>query len=295
MLVDTDCGVDDALALAVLAKSADLELTQVTSTWGNCTADEAAANAQYVLSTVDADQVPIVAGSSRPHPSWHRGTAHGPDGLGGSEPPRPPWAGPSGAAEAIVQFALDHAGEAELLCIGPLTNLSAALGRAPWIPELFRRVVIVAGHGVSDSEWLRQTGDTNTRHDPAAAQHVADSSIPAIWVGIDVTRSVLLTEGDFGDGKVGRVLRRIHQDYGQKRARAYGYADMSWHVPAHDGVAAVCLADESAAGLVTAPGRMAVVDTEAGPTLRCGGSGNHRVATGIDAASVVSLLRRGAQ
>ncbi|AOW93664.1 hypothetical protein BFN03_16170 [Rhodococcus sp. WMMA185] len=197
-----------------------------------------------------------------------------------------------GAAEAIVQFALDHAGEAELLCIGPLTNLSAALERAPWLPELFRSVVIMAGHGVSDSEWLRQAGDTNTRHDPVAAQHVADSLLPAVWVGIDITRSVLLSGDDFGNGKAGRVLRRIHQEYGRNRARDYGYAEVGWHVPAHDGVAAVCLADESAAGLATVPGRMVVLDTESGPTLRCNGSGHHRVATGIDTASVLRLLRR---
>ncbi|EHI41274.1 hypothetical protein OPAG_08096 [Rhodococcus opacus PD630] len=296
VLVDSDCGVDDALALVFLVGSTDVELVGVTSTWGNCTAEEAAANARYILDSVDANHIPVTSGS-HPHTSWRRGDAHGPDGLGGTEAPRPRWAGPTNAVEIIVQFARDHAGEGELLCIGPLTNLSAALTREPRLPELLKRVVIMGGHGASNSEWLRQVGDTNTRHDPVASQHVAASELPALWIGIDVTRTVLLANEDFGGGAPGRILRRVHQDYGVSRGAAYGYDPQEcWRVPAHDGVTASCLVDAAAAGLVTESGRLNVVDgSDSGPALKVVGPGPHQIATGIDGAAVRTMLRRGTQ
>ncbi|MFC9553670.1 nucleoside hydrolase [Rhodococcus sp. NPDC056960] len=296
VLVDSDCGVDDALALAFLVRSADVELAGVTTTWGNCTAEEAAANARYVLDIVEATHIPIASGS-QPHASWRRGDAHGPDGLGGTEAPRPQWAGSTDAVEMIVRFARDHPGEGEMLCIGPLTNLSAALTLEPRLPELLKRIVIMGGHGASTSEWLRQVGDTNTRHDPAASQHVAASELPALWIGIDVTRTVLLTSDDFGAEEASRILRRVHQDYGVSRGASYGYdPQKDWRVPAHDGVTASCLVDAVAAGLATASGRLGVTDSYgAGPVVRVVGPGPHHFATGIDSTAVRMMLRRGSQ
>lgn len=291
VLVDTDCGVDDALALGYVAQASDVVLTCVASTWGNCTAAEAAANAKYVLEMVGTVNIPVVAGSS-PKDSWQRGGAHGPDGLGGTEQPRPSWDGPEGAAQRIVQFARDHAGEAELLCIGPLTNLAAALTLEPQLPGLLNHVVIMAGHGQSKDDWLNGAGDTNTHHDPPATQAVADSALPVVWVGIDVTRSVLLEEDDFGQNALGRSLRRIHHAYGVERGDTYGYdAQVQWKVPAHDGATAACLVDPHLAGLSTTPGRMAVVDDGQGPILRKVGTGAHQVANRIDPDSVRAMLR----
>ncbi|MEU2004525.1 nucleoside hydrolase [Rhodococcus sp. NPDC019627] len=296
VLVDSDCGVDDALALAYLVRSTDVELAGVTTTWGNCTAEEAAANARHVLDAVGATHVRVASGS-QPYSSWRRGDAHGPDGLGGTESPRPRWTGPTNAVETIIQFARDHAGAGELLCIGPLTNLSAALSQEPRLPVLLKRVVVMGGHGASTSEWLRQVGDTNTRHDPVASQHIASSELPILWIGIDVTRAVLLTNEDFGVGEPGRILRRIHQDYGVSRGAAYGYDPSdNWRVPAHDGVTASCFVDPVAAGLVAESGQLSVVDeSDTGPALKVVGPGLHQIATGIDAAAVRTMLRRGTQ
>ncbi len=291
VLVDTDCGVDDALALGYVAHTEDVILGCVVSTWGNCTATEAASNAKYILDTAGAIDIPVVAGSP-PKDSWRRGDAHGPDGLGNTEQRRPSWTGPHDAAERIVQFAREHAGEAEVLCIGPLTNLAAALTLEPRLPELLSRVVVMAGHGRNRDDWLNGVGDTNTRHNPQATQTVADSALPVVWVGIDVTRSVLLEDGDFGEGTLGRSLRRIHHAYGVQRGGTYGYdARVQWKVPAHDGVAAACLVDPLLAGLSTVPGRMTVVDDGRGPVLRRVGIGPHEVAECIDPGSVRAMLR----
>ncbi|MGC0364290.1 purine nucleosidase [Rhodococcus sp. 27YEA15] len=290
VLVDTDCGVDDALAIGLVARHPGVNLVAVTSTWGNCTADEAAANAEYVLRVADSRHVPVVAGR-QPDDSWQRGEAHGLDGLGGTEPPRPRWAGPTGAAQAVVEFARTHADCAEILCIGPLTNLAAALDLEPDLPHLLRRVVVMAGHGRSDDDWLRGVGDTNTGHNPRATQVVADSALPVTWVGMDVTRPVLLADNDFDDSAFGRVLRRVHHSYGVRRGDLFGYdARIRWKVPAHDGVAAACLVDAAGAGLCTVSGRMSVTAGERGPVLRAVGPGPHQIATDVDPAAVRALL-----
>nr|WP_218680792.1 nucleoside hydrolase [Rhodococcus qingshengii] len=291
VLVDTDCGVDDALALGYVAHTADIVLACVVSTWGNCTATEAASNAKYILDMAGAIDIPVVAGSP-PKASWQRGDAHGSDGLGDTEQPRPSWTGPQGAAERIVQFARDHAGEAEVLCIGPLTNLAAALTLEPQLPELLSRVVVMAGHGQNRDDWLNEVGDTNTRHNPRATQTVADSALPVVWVGIDVTRAVLLEDGDFSEGTLGGSLRRIHHAYGVQRGGTYGYnAQVLWKVPAHDGVTAACLVDPLRAGLSTVTGRMTVLDEGQGPVLRRVGTGPHEVAECIAPDSVRAMLR----
>jgi inosine-uridine nucleoside N-ribohydrolase len=155
----------------------------------------------------------------------------------------------------------------------------------------------MGGHGASTSKWLRQVGDTNTRHDPAASQHVASSELPALWIGIDVTCTVLLTNDDFGVGKHGRILRRVHHEYGVSRGPSYGYdPQKSWRVPAHDGVAASCLVDAVTAGLVTASGRLSIANTSgSGPVLKVVGPGPHQFATGVNATAVRTMLRRGSQ
>ena len=291
VLVDSDCGVDDSLALSFMARSTGCVLAGVTTTWGNCTAEEAAANARFVLSLATSDDVPVVAGSM-PASSWQRGSAHGRDGLGDTEQPRKPWSGPVGAPEKIVQFARENAGTAELLCIGPLTNLATALTLEPNLPQQLRHVVVMAGHVDKKNDWLQTVGDTNTRHDPIAAQLVAESELAITWVGIDVTRQVLLDEGDFGTDVLGRTLRRIHDSYGAQRGAAYGYApQVEWKVPAHDGVTAACLVDDLTARLTTFSGRMAVQGDSSGHVLRYAGPGHHRIADGIDASSVRAMLR----
>ena len=287
--VDTDCGVDDSLAISLVLAAG--KLYGLSTTWGNCTAGEAARNATWVLN-LWGSSCPVVAGGP-PAAGWMRGDAHGPDGLGGTmaDAPKPSSAVTAQpAAEAIIDFARSTAGQGTLLAIAPLTNLALALEMEPRITDWIGEVVVMGGHGFAESnDWLSEAGDTNTRHNPGASIAVAHSDLRTTWVGLDVTRTVLLDDTDFGTGEQSRALRAVHDRYGRARAASYGYGPQ-WAVPAHDAVAA------SIALRHTNPAtRPALVDVEWGvvhlhPTM-AGTASRHHGVTDVDEGAIRAAIR----
>src|SRR5688500_12066272 len=96
LIVDTDTGIDDALALMLLAGRDDVDLVHVTTTHGNCTTEASTANARLVLDTCGRTDVPVTGGLSGPlvgelSPAWF---VHGHDGLGDCGVAPPPAAPP---------------------------------------------------------------------------------------------------------------------------------------------------------------------------------------------------------
>lgn len=267
--VDSDCGVDDALALAVLGQVANV--VSVSTTWGNCSAAQAAANAAHILGRTQARGTHVTPSTGKPPASWKPSDVHGRDGMGGvlNLPPVRPRQADGTAAAAIIRFAERTGSDGRLLAIAPLTNIAAAYRAAPDALRSLDRIVVMAGQGLTPrSAWLDETGDTNTRHDPSATAEIAASDLPVTWVGIDVTRQVLLSSEAFGQTEFGRTMRVLSDGYGASRAAAYGYvaSGPGWRVPAHDTVAAAVLLNEGGATFSEA---QAVVDRSAGtPVLR---------------------------
>ena len=268
--VDTDCGVDDALALVLVAQLA--ELHSVTTTWGNCTAAQAAVNARHVLGRTRARNVPVIASGQVPPTSWAPSDVHGPDGLGGvvNLTPDPPQSLADAAPEAIVDFARRVGGRGRLLAIAPLTNIAAALKLDPRALAALDEVVVMAGQGSTPrQQWLDTTGDTNTRHDPDAMNAVLASTMRLTFVGIDQTRRVLLGEPAFGATDFGLHLLAISRRYGRERAASYGYAESGpgWRVPAHDATAATVLL-EPGDETICATGPMCIDNSSGSSVLR---------------------------
>lgn len=267
--IDTDCGVDDALALAVLGQVANV--ASVSTTWGNCSALQAAANARYILRRTKAAQAGVTPAYDDPPASWAPSDVHGPDGMGGviNLSPVERLQNSETAVSAIVNFAERAGKDGRLLAIAPLTNVAAAYRAAPEALHALDRIVVMAGQGLTPrSVWLDETGDTNTRQDPSATAEIAASALPITWVGIDVTRHVLLGADAFGESEFGKTMRVLSEGYGASRAASYGYAadGPGWRVPAHDMVAATVLLGEGGA---TTSEALAAVDRSSGtPVLR---------------------------
>ncbi|WP_419233326.1 nucleoside hydrolase [Gordonia sp. CPCC 205515] len=293
--VDTDCGVDDALALAVLGQVANV--ASVTTTWGNCSAAQAAANARYVLRRTGALGVPVVASTDAPPESWTPSAVHGPDGMGGVLSLHPEFrSGESDAAAAIVSFAREAGPKGRLLAIAPLSNLAQAYCIDPAALAALDRIVVMAGHGLAArSAWLDDAGDTNTRHNPTATACIAAAeSLPVTWVGLDVTRWVVLGEPDFGASPLGAELAELSAAYGAARADAYGYepSGAGWRVPAHDTVASTALLIDDSFETCAAA---AFVDKSSGtPVVRGSTSAatRHLFATSPPAPEMVGKLVR---
>lgn len=201
VIIDTDPGVDDALALLLAASSPELEVLAVTTVAGNVSLDRATENARRVVALAWEDRTP---------PPIYRGAAggeetaeevHGIDGLGGAgllvgpdgAPLYPPSAPlhEAAAVEAILAAVDRRPGEVTLVTLGPLTNVAQALREAPEVMRAVREIVIMGGV-------FREAGNTgpvaefNVFADPVSAQAVCDCGLPLRWVPLDVTHRCTL-------------------------------------------------------------------------------------------------------
>lgn len=228
IFVDTDCGVDDALALALLVQHPDVEVAGVTSTSGNTDAAQAARNAQFVLRLM-GDHTTVTAGPNPPQGFIGR-TVHGRDGLGGQGPAGAPGPGdPEAASREIRTFCENVEPESVLLCLGPLTNLAAAA------PRRWPRIVAVGGAGILGEQGSGR--DPNSAADRAATQWVIDN-LQVDWVTMNSCAEVWLAADDFRTPPVaGGFMRRIHEAYGWHCAERSNRRQ--WSPSAYDALAAL--------------------------------------------------------
>jgi purine nucleosidase len=195
VIYDTDPGVDDAMALYFALAHPDIELVGITTTFGNVTVEQAAANALY-LSEIAGYDIPVTRGVARP---WVKpGEAppdhiHGADGLGNltQRAPVTQQLDPRSSAQFIVDMARAHPGRISLVAVGPLGNLSAALLLEPRLPELLREVIIMGGTVLEPGN-VSPVAEANIWNDPHAADQVFRAGWKLTMVGLDVTHRVIL-------------------------------------------------------------------------------------------------------
>jgi len=204
VLIDTDPGVDDAMAVLLALRSPALEVVALTTVFGNATTEQTTLNALRLVELAGAS-VPVARGAARPlvrerldPPTF----VHGADGLGdiGAPPPRGAPVEQSGA-ELIVEMARRYPGELTLVPVGPLTNIALALRLEPDLPRLVKRVVLMGG-AARVSGNISPVAEANMTGDPHAADAVFQAGWPVVMVGLDVTQAVLMPDD---------VLRRVAQ------------------------------------------------------------------------------------
>ena len=148
VLIDTDPGVDDALAVLFAFASPELEVVGLTSIFGNVETELATANALRLLDIAGAD-VPVAEGAVKPIyskklPPPHM--VHGKDGFGEINlPPSSQEAIDETAAEFIVRTVMENPGEITLVVLGPMTNIALALALEPELHENVDQVVAMGG------------------------------------------------------------------------------------------------------------------------------------------------------
>ena len=195
VVIDTDPGVDDALALLLAMRSPELKIEGITAVAGNVPLTLTLPNALRMVEIAGRDDIPVAAGASGPllRRLVTATYAHGENGLGGAvfpEPKRKPVAEP--AADFIRQIVRKYPGEITLLTIGPLTNIAAALDSDPDLARMVRSLVMMGG-SLSGGN-ITPAAEFNIYVDPEAARIVFQSGIPITMVGLDVTRKTSLTD-----------------------------------------------------------------------------------------------------
>ncbi|MFC3550830.1 nucleoside hydrolase [Lysobacter cavernae] len=180
LLIDTDPGVDDALALLMAFNDPRHEVVGLTIAAGNVGLNHTVANALKLCEVAGVD-VPVFAGCAGPllHPAPDAGYVHGRDGFGdvGYEPAARR-AEAEHAAQAIIRLSHEHAGRLLLVALGPLTNIALALKLDPSLPERVARFVVMGG-AVTGHGNITPAAEFNIYFDPEAA-HIVFEAFPRI-------------------------------------------------------------------------------------------------------------------
>jgi pyrimidine-specific ribonucleoside hydrolase len=299
LVIDTDPGIDDALAILLALASPEVDLQLVTAVHGNVELAQTSQNALRVLALAGRSDVPVAAGAAGPlvHPLPERaGHVHGAAGLGGVElPASPAGLDPRPAVVALADLLMSHEpGTVTIAPIGPLTNLALLLHVFPEAAARIGRVVWMGGSATRGGN-VTAAAEFNAWADPEAAQAVLRSSLPVTMVGLDVTMPTVLTEAGIErfrstGGRVGETAAGILRQYVDSARDRYGIDG----VVVHD---ALALTEAIVPGTLTTTRRDVVVDTTLGAgrgqTLvdrRAEAEHGVAVAESVDSAAAVEFL-----
>lgn len=195
VIIDTDPGVDDALALLLAMQSPELKIEAITPVAGNVPLELTLPNALRMVEIAGRPDIPVAAGAKTPlvRRLVTAAYVHGENGLDGTVFPEPKTRpSPQPAAELIRQIVRKYPREVTLLTIGPLTNIATALNSDPELAGMVRALVMMGG-SLSGGN-ITPAAEFNIYVDPEAARIVFQSGIPITMVGLDVTRRTTLTD-----------------------------------------------------------------------------------------------------
>lgn len=258
ILIDTDPGIDDALAILFALAHPELEVVGLTTVFGNVPVTLATENALRITEIAQCD-APVVRGAECPMFVPPRGFAedvHGRDGLGNThQPPAAKQATDGSAAQFIVDLVRSAPDEITLVPVGPLTNIAIALKIAPDIANNTR--VVLMGGTVREPGNCSPVAEANVWQDPHAAEIVFAADWHVTMVGLDATHQVTLDQAFFdacaeAAPRRGGFLNDVHQFYLDFYAKRYGERVCA----AHDALAVAGVVDPSV--LDTTPGAIRV-------------------------------------
>lgn len=303
LLIDTDPGVDDALALLMAFSDPGHDVIGLTIVAGNVGLPHTVANALKLCEVAGREDIPVYPGCDRPllHPAAEDAAfVHGSDGFGDTGyAPASRAASTEHAALAILRASHQHAGRLLLVALGPLTNLALALRLDPTLPQRVARCVVMGG-AVTGHGNMTPAAEFNIGYDPEAAAIVFEG-FPRIeladWEA--VVRHGLPRDGVdrwlSGNDPRQRFYDAISRD---NRAWSLARDEARWH--SADSLA-MALALEPA-GAKELPGRPLVVETGHGPARGAtlvdwarasGRPDNAAILMAYDQPRLEALVRRG--
>lgn len=196
IIIDTDPGQDDALAILLALASPEFDVLGITAVAGNVPLPLTQTNVRKVCELAGRTDVRVFAGASRPlvRDLVTAEYVHGKTGLDGPELPEPVMElQAQHGVDFIVETVRERAsGEVTLCTLGPLTNIALALNRAPDIAPKIREVVMMGG-GFFEGGNTTPAAEFNIYVDPHAAAALFHSGVPIVMIPLDCTHKALTT------------------------------------------------------------------------------------------------------
>ncbi|KAJ6992822.1 uridine nucleosidase 1 isoform X1 [Populus alba x Populus x berolinensis] len=233
LIIDTDPGIDDTMAILMAFQSPELEVLGLTTIFGNVFTEDATRNALLLCEIAGRPDVPVAEGSPEPLKGGIPRVAdfiHGSDGLGNTflSPPKAKKIDKS-ASEFLVDKVSEYPGEVSILALGPLTNLALAIKRDSSFASKVKRIVVLGGAFFALGN-VNPAAEANIDGDPEAADLVFTSGANIAVVGINITTQVKFTDGDLlelrqSKGKYAKILSdmcKFYRDWHVKSDGVYG-------------------------------------------------------------------------
>jgi inosine-uridine nucleoside N-ribohydrolase len=318
VILDTDPGIDDALAIILAMLSPELRVEAITTVSGNVHVDLCTRNVRRILEVLEPGKAPIVArGEENPlaaaaEASLDSSLVHGRDGLGNLDRftardgaklyPEPSLyhVSPDNSVDVILSTIARYPYEITLIPTGPLTNVARAIIQDEEQMQALKEIIIMGGAFKAPGN-VTAAAEFNIFSDPHAADVVVNSGLPITFVGLDVTQQVIM-EPQF----IQREIEPLNTRLSRFICHVTGFY-MDFHRE-HDGIVGCYLHDPLAVGVAIDPG---IVETEnlyiqvetqgevtqgmtvadLRPIRRRDGKPNANICTYVDADKFLSLFR----
>lgn len=239
IILDTDPGIDDALALILSLNSLELKIEAITTVSGNVPVSLATRNVFRILDLMNLEELPVIAeGSANPIKSepQHAFHIHGRDGLGDfslfekNNKPSEKGFARCRAEEVLLELIDQSPDEITVVTLGPLTNIALAMQKDRKKMKKAKELIIMGG-AVNVRGNITPDAEFNMFSDPHAARIVFDSKVPITLVGLDVTSQCILKKEEIKTGPkrdslkdfILNATKRYMQAYLKKTGTAFCY------------------------------------------------------------------------
>lgn len=193
IIIDTDPGIDDALAIMLAAASPEIEILGIIAVAGNVGLEKTAPNAAALADLLQLD-CPVGKGAASP--LWRRDTlpawdVHGEDGFGGYSLPKSKRTLEAGVP-LMARLIEGSADPVTVVAIGPLTNIAGLITHYPETAKKVERFVIMGGGTLAHLGNMTAAAEFNIYYDPDSAAKLFDFGVPITMVGLNVTEKALV-------------------------------------------------------------------------------------------------------
>ena len=210
VIIDTDPGVDDAIAILMAMAWPNLELAGITTVGGNVTLARATRNALALLEYGGRQQVPVAIGAARPlrRRYSYSYNFHGRTGLSRRLPRPSGHVIDTNAVDFLGRKLQSHPGQYHLVALGPLTNLAQLIAEYPEALSQSASIVVMGG-AVNTAGNVTPHAEFNFYSDPVAAHKVMSSGIPLTLVDLGSSRRVFITKEEVAGLKSASLIGRL--------------------------------------------------------------------------------------